>query len=845
MKIAKIILISSILFSFLSVSAQSTDEAKSSKVDDKYQSDIEFMVKSLKTMLNLLGDSTVSRQDKDQIINTSYLKYFNDDKVQIEDDLDPNRQLPFNKNVQAYLQDVVFFYHNIIFAFTINEITKGLNDKNEIYYKVNMEEHLIGVNLYGEPITEINPRYIEFNHDEKAQEFKIVSIYTTKLSEKEDMAAWWNEMDINWRKYFAPSLFYKDSTSIDSLLIANPFLSVSDTIVNEVGDTIRINTPAFYNSIKGILSWKEITILPSDSIKDLKPLSKMVRLEYVNISDCLIDDISPLRSTLSLTEINANNTLLNNVEDLQYLSSLQKISIDNTAINDLSVTSAWTSLEDLSMANSQIVEFAFLGDIEGLKNLNLSANKTVDFDFLNSLDRLLKLELSSTSFSDLTKINELTNLHSLYLDDTPIDSLDAISDSLQLEIISIENTKISDLLPLAEIESLKMIYCDNSLVKQENVEEYIAKNPEIIVIYETQSLQNWWTNLDENLKTFIRSKIDSISEPPDTETLHQIIFTETANLSGQKSINSIEGFQQLINLRKLNISGTAISDLSPISSISQLSELDISNTSITDVGPLEKNTKLSVLDIEHTTISDLSSLTGLTSLELIKADSSGITQESALAFNKQNRALLLYQSSDLVAWWEALPSDWAHFFSKKMDFNKNPSTKELQTLLNTDSLVISNFSNDSLIYLDEFKILEYLKLDHMKTDDLSPLLVLEELSGLSINNGDVSDIASIAKMTQLEDLDFSTTSLDDISFISGLTEVKSLNLSGTAVVSLKPLTGLSKLEYLDISNTRVKKLNYLNNLINLKELKLTNAAANQKKVDSFKSSRPDVKVTIY
>lgn len=846
MKSAKTIFFTAFCFLFLIINSQNAiGQGKEASVDNKYKSDLSFMVKSLETMLNLLGDSTVSTQDKDQIISQSYLKYFDSDKVQIEDDLDPNRVLPYNKSVQSYLQDVVFFYHSIQFKFEITDVKKGLNDKNAVYYKVSLEEHLDGINLYGEPIKNIHPRYIEFNLNESAQEFKIVSIYTTKLSEKEDIATWWNQMDLPWRKYFAPHLFYTDSVSIDSILNVAPTIAINDTLINDMGDTIYFNSGKLYNSIKEIYAWTELTIVASDSIKNLLPLNKMTNLEMVNFNGCAIDDVSPLRSILSLKELNANNSLLTSLNDLQYLSSLEKLSIDHTAINDLSVSSSWTSLEDLSMANSQISEFSFLTSISSLKGLNIESVKIDSFAFLSEMNNLLRLKLSSTNFNDLSIINSLTQLNTLYLDETSLGSLEGFSDSLSLEIISIEKTKIADVKPLVNFPTLKMIYCDGSQVNQENVEDFIAINPNVLIIYETKSLRNWWANLDENLKSFIRTKIDSVSEPPPTETLHQIIFTETADLSGQHSINSIEGFQQLINLKKLNINGTMVSDLTPISSNSQLEELILSKTPITDVSPLKGNKKLQVLDIQETGVSDLSSLTELNELELIKADSSGITQKEAHDFNSKNKALLLYQSPYLLTWWSSLPEDWAHLFSKKMDFNKNPSAKELQLLVNSDSLIISNFTNDSLSPIKEFKLLHYLKLDHMNTKNLAPLLSLHELKNLSINNGDVIDLASVGKMNSLTELDLSTTSITDLTFISSLTKITRLNLSGTAVVSIKPLTALTNLQYLDLSNSRVKKINYLNNISSLKELKLTNTVISSKKIDSFKKQRPDVKVTIY
>jgi hypothetical protein len=826
--------------------AQDTDKAVPNEaVADHYQDDITFMVQSFQTILNLLGDPDVSRQDKDEIINASYLKFFENNKVQIEDDLDPNRVLPINKNVQSYLQDVVFFYKNITFTFDVSEISKGLNDNDKVFYKVSLEERLEGVNLYGEPLKEVNIRYIELNLDEKAQEFKIVSVYTTKLSEMEDMATWWNELDMSWRTYFATSLFIDDSTSIDSLLVLAPDLKINDTVYQGETDTLYFNTPQLFKSIKSVLAWEKIVIQPSDSITQLKPLSKFSKLEVVDFSDCSVDDVSPLRSLLSLRSINASGSLVSSLSDLKFLSGLQKVWIDNTGINELNVSSSWTDLQELSMQKSQIIDLSFLSELSTLTKLNLKGNRSVDYSVLGNLPNLITLDISATSFQDIRSINTLTKLHSVYLNETSLSSFEGISDSLNVEIIAIDNTKISDLSPLNGLASLKMIYCDSSLVKIENVKTFINENPGVLVIYETKSLQTWWTNLDENLKNFIRSRIDSISEPPQTETLHQIIFTESVNLSGQKSITSLEGFQQLINLKKLDISGTEISDLSPLSGITQLNELTLSKTPVVDLGPIGHNANLITLDIQYTKVSSLDSIVALQHLELIKADSSGISQEEALAFMRANSSLLLYQSSFLIQWWETLADDWVHFFSKKMDFNKNPSAQDLQELVNTDSLEISNLKGISYDPLKEFKLLHYLNLDRMETSNLKPLLSLQDLHSLHIHNGGIGDLTSIGSMSQLTELDLSTTSISELDFMINLSNITSLNLSGTAIESIKPLSGFNKLEYLDLSNTRVKKINYLIKITSLKELKLTNTALNPKKIDSFKRSRPDVEVIIY
>ena len=73
------------------------------------------LVAYLEANLNTLGDPDVPTADKDVIIRSSYAKLFRDADVQIEDDLDTARQVVTYKPVQAYLQDVEFFFRRARF----------------------------------------------------------------------------------------------------------------------------------------------------------------------------------------------------------------------------------------------------------------------------------------------------------------------------------------------------------------------------------------------------------------------------------------------------------------------------------------------------------------------------------------------------------------------------------------------------------------------------------------------------------------------------------------------------------------------------------------------------------
>ena len=106
------------ILSILSVSPVSgqvkAHSGESGHDNDSYEEQVLQLVHFVESAFNRLGDTTVTMREKDIIINESYLKFFRDDKVQIEDDLDENRQVVTNKNVQAYLKDINFFFKYVI-----------------------------------------------------------------------------------------------------------------------------------------------------------------------------------------------------------------------------------------------------------------------------------------------------------------------------------------------------------------------------------------------------------------------------------------------------------------------------------------------------------------------------------------------------------------------------------------------------------------------------------------------------------------------------------------------------------------------------------------------------------
>ena len=120
-------------------------------------------MKYTESTLNFLGDPKSVMKEKEIVINESYLKMFLNDKVQVEDDLDENREVPLYKDVQAYLKDIGFFYRRVKFEFVIADITHLVNDQNNHYFKVTFNRSLNGLTVMGDSVSSRKVRYMEIN----------------------------------------------------------------------------------------------------------------------------------------------------------------------------------------------------------------------------------------------------------------------------------------------------------------------------------------------------------------------------------------------------------------------------------------------------------------------------------------------------------------------------------------------------------------------------------------------------------------------------------------------------------------------------------------------------------
>ncbi len=838
------------------------------------------MIEYLTTTLNFLGNPDNPPSEKEIIINSSYLKIFRDDKVQIEDDLVANRHVPLNKDVQAYMKDVVFFFRQVHFSTHITSIDPLVNPQGKIYFKVSLIRTLQGITVNNDTVENDEPRYIEINLNTEKNELKIASIYTHKPNENSELQYWWNNLSQGWKNYFGRSILVYDTlplskvisfsdtslitvkqvqvingdtlSSSDSLKMlrdttgTDSTLLLNNTVYQMVPDTILIKTELLYQVLHYVKRDRSIDVSGDLNIDNLNPLSELPGLVSVNVSHTLIDNLIPLRSLNKIEYLDFSGCPVESLEPLRYASGLRELDASFTIISNMEVLGNLRNLESVNLSYAPIDSLKNMSGLSHLKTLELAGTKIQQIDSLAPLANLVSLNLAQDHLKSFNALASLTGLQNLDLDSTNVTDMSQLQHLNALSVLHINNTGVKDLMPLAGLKNLKYIYCDNSGIGQKEAEMFAMKNPGCQVIYNSQKLENWWDQLPEIWKNvfikFLPQK-DYITK----EELHLLLQMDTLNLEGNKNIHDLAPLAMMTQLTRLNLSGTSVSNLGPLSAMGGLRELNISHTPVSNLHSLGKLRSLKQINLEFTAVSNLRPLENNSNLARINADYSKVEKENVLSFQmKSPQTLVIYQSPWLHYWWNHLSTGWKDAFYKLADMDSVPTNEQLQRLINIEKLSIDYPGlHSGLQILKEFLSLSELTINNSNLTDIRGLAMIKTLQSVRFSNCPLSDISTLALLPDLREINLENTGVENLLPLQHLRHLETLNLSGTRVKNLKYLEGIRSLQHLYINNTPVRKLKYIMNLPAIKLLRCDHTNISQKQVEEFKRQHRGAQVVFY
>ncbi|WP_419197163.1 InlB B-repeat-containing protein [Listeria monocytogenes] len=211
-------------------------------------------------------------------------------------------------------------------------------------------------------------------------------------------------------------------------------------------------------SIEGVQYLNNLTELRlvslDNSVSDLRPLSGLIKLEFISFYHSQISDLSPLSGLINLTSLTINDNKISDLSPLSNLSNLNKLDISRNQISDLSPLSGLINLTSLAITGNKISDLSPLSNLSNLNKLDIRVNQISDLSPLSGLISLVDLHLSVNQITDISALSDLTNLRSLDMDHNQIIDLSSLSNLTNLKRLSLVNNQISSITPLSGLINL-------------------------------------------------------------------------------------------------------------------------------------------------------------------------------------------------------------------------------------------------------------------------------------------------------------------------------------------------------------------------------------------------------
>ena len=219
---------------------------------------------------------------------------------------------------------------------------------------------------------------------------------------------------------------------------------------------------------------------------------------------------------------------------------------------------------------------------------------------------------------------------------------------------------------------------------------------------------------------------------------------------GYNSITDVSSLSVLANLTHLDVSFNSITDVSPLTKLTNLATLHLSGNSFRDISPLSTLTNLTRLELIATYVSDVSALSSLTKLEVLDLLGNRITE---------------VRISDISALSSLTNLKWLRLsrHDKITDFSVLSSMRSLETLY------LAETSVTDLLWISSLTALRSLSLFNNKISDVPPLSGLTNLVWLNLNRNSVMDVSALSVLTNLQTLFLSNNRIRDLSPLSANT----------------------------------------------------------------------------
>lgn len=228
-------------------------------------------------------------------------------------------------------------------------------------------------------------------------------------------------------------------------------------------------------------------------------------------------------------------------------------------------------------------------------------------------------------------------------------------------------------------------------------------------------------------------------------------------------LSTVASLEKLKKLEYLDLTGNALRNLTPLSSLPQLSELYLSSNAVTDLSALTELKQLTVLDVSYNSLNTVAPIQSLTGLKILRASNNQLTSISDLH--------LLTGLTEL-----------------------DVSTNQL-----TDIAAIKDCSD-----------MEMLNLSNNAITDISMLDKMMHLHTLNVANNQISALPAFDPQCELVSINISYNLVTDLEALTGLQYLNTVNADYNPDLELlDPLDSCPVLIKVNAYGTKVTEVRFL------------------------------------
>jgi len=444
--------------------------------------------------------------------------------------------------------------------------------------------------------------------------------------------------------------------------------------------------------------------------------------------------------------------------------------------------------------------------------------------------------------------SDIEDLTSLSLARRNVTDLTGLEQAANLEWLEILDTDINDVSPLAQLKKLNGLVVDVGQIADMSALDSLTD----LTVYRAVSFP------DERLEDAIGDTIGKPHGPIYVTDLEELV---SLSLVGW-DVTDFTGLEYCVNLERLEIQGSGVSDLSPLAPLVSLTELALdpnqirdlslpdfpgnvtvleaaaftdrnleaavraalrqpkgtiytadleevtslflSGRKIADLTGLEFVVNLTVLEIDDNPIEDLSPLAALASLTKLVVDPEQIRFDPPIASltNAEVFAIVDIPDENLeAALREAIDRPSGDIYSVELE--------ELEAFSFTGIRI------DDLTGIEWCTGLTELVLDNTWNDDITLLADLSGLTYLSLRDNRISDITPLANLSNLSVLSLDDNEITDIAPLADLSNIRILSLGDNQITDISPLASLASLNELHLDGNQISDVSPLASLDDL------------------------------